>query len=218
MRARWRRASAAGSAPAKVACPVSSSRCTEGPVAAISASISALALDHRAHVMVVDEPHAFGERAVADLGHALPELRPVGGGEHGPLGQRLAAVAMDRIRGFGEHQHVAAERLEQVEMRPQMLHLVGGVAAQQLGRIPAGHEATARTCRARPRAPSARAETCGRAPCPRSRPPSLRRGRFRAASRRRARACRRSTSRSGWRRCVPPCLSLPAAASSARVS
>ena len=90
--------------------------------------------------MVVDEPHAFGERAVADLGHALPELRPVGGGEHRPVGERLAAVAMDRVRGFGEHQHVAAERLEQVEMRPQVLHLFGGVAAQQLGRIPAGYE------------------------------------------------------------------------------
>src|SRR5947207_12393688 len=67
------------------------------------------ALHHRAHVVVINEAYAFLERAVGDRGHARAKFRPLRRCKYRALAERLAAVAVDRVRSFGEHQHVAAE-------------------------------------------------------------------------------------------------------------
>ena len=103
--------------------------------------MSASALHHRAHVVVIDEPHALGERGRRHLGHPVAELLPTALGHHRPLRQRPGDIAMDGVGGFGEHQHRAAQRLQQVEMRAQRRQFGGGVAPEQLAGIPARHEA-----------------------------------------------------------------------------
>jgi hypothetical protein len=47
---------------------------------------------------------------------------------------------VDGVRGFGEDEHRAAERLEEVEVRAKGRQLLLRRAAQQLGRVPAGDE------------------------------------------------------------------------------
>ena len=162
-----------------------------------------------AHVMVVDEADAFGERALGDLRHALPELRPVVAQQAPAARQRLAC---------GRHGSRSRSRRTPARCEPiafsrsrcgrRCLHLGSGVAPQQLGRIPAGDAGQAERLQrrlqrrrlARKLVAELHALEAGLAWPPR--------GRSRAASRRRARAGRRSTSRSDWRRCVPPLPSV----------
>ena len=112
--------------------------------------------------------------------------------------ERHRAVAMHRVARLGEDQHRAAHRAQQVEMRPHRRHLV--LAASVRARRPntSRRRDRARAAAARRAARRPRAGICARARCPRTRPPAPPRGRSRAASRRRVRADRRSTRRSGW--------------------
>src|SRR5258708_35831111 len=58
----------------------------------------------------------------------------------GPRHKGSSKDAMERLRGFGEHKNSAAERFQEIQMRPQMFHLFGGIATEQFGRIPARDE------------------------------------------------------------------------------
>ncbi len=107
------------------------------------------ALHHRAHVMVIDEPHAFIERPLADFRHpraeGLPLIRP----QHRPLRQRPFRIAVDGVRRFRKHQHIRSHRLEQIEMLAQVPHLLRCLALQKLRGIPAGNASQVIGCKRR---------------------------------------------------------------------
>ena len=94
-------------------------------------------LHNRAHVVVKAEAHALGERHVGKLGPALADVGPLVVLEHRALRLRLVVV---RVGGLGEDEDIGAERLEEIEMRAQALHLLLRRPAQQFAGIPARDE------------------------------------------------------------------------------
>src|SRR5579862_3779238 len=87
--------------------------------------------------MMVGEAHALGGGYRGYLTQPTAEFAPCAVLERGPFRQGPAAVAMHRAADLGEHQHWAAECLEQLEMRTQVLELGARIPLEQLRRVPA---------------------------------------------------------------------------------
>src|SRR5579862_3950009 len=87
--------------------------------------------------MMVGEAHALGGGYRGYLTQPTAEFAPCAVLERGPFRQGPMAVAMYRAADFGEHQHRAAECLEQLEVRTQVLELGARIPLEQLRRVPA---------------------------------------------------------------------------------
>jgi hypothetical protein len=87
------------------------------PVTAIRRSIFGLALDHRPHVVMVDEPDAARGPMDGQLRQAGAKIAPVAGAEPGPARQRTAPITMDAAGRFGIDQYGATHRDEKGGMR-----------------------------------------------------------------------------------------------------
>ena len=86
------------------------------------------ALHDRTHVVVVREAYAFCGGRAGQVRHAPAEGAPIGGAQPWPLAEWPVAVAVYRTAGFRKHQHRAADRFQQIEMRTQLRELCGGVS------------------------------------------------------------------------------------------
>ena len=162
-----------------------------------------LALHDGAHVMMVDQPHALGERTLGDLGRCGGRTRPSRRAfSTGRRDSGFDAVAVDGVRGLGEDEHGRSHRLQQIEMRRRRPRSRRRRCASEARPNTSRRRRPCRTAPAPPSGPAGSRGNLWPSSMP-SKPASLapRTGRSRAASRRRAPAGRRWTSRWGWRRC-----------------
>ena len=97
-------------------------------------------LDDRAEVVMIGEFQPLGLDVVGDGGQAGAEGEPVVRLQPRRAGQGHGAVAVHRVRGFGEHEHRRAHGLQQGQMRLQGVDLGLGVLGQQRAGVPAADQ------------------------------------------------------------------------------
>ena len=161
----------------------------------------AFRLDDRSHVVMVAELEALVGEPLGKFGHLRAEAAQSPLPSRGRSRQRPRPVAVDGVRRLGDDDDIGARALGHRDMRLAPPRTPPAPSAAGARSNTSRRRRPGRTRRACLQRRAVGAASCGPSPCRRRRPPSPPRGRSRAACRRRSPGDRRSSSRSGWRRC-----------------
>ena len=101
------------------------------------------ALDHRSHVVVINEGDTLFCGKGGQRLHARAEFRPVLGRKARTVDQRLVVIAMDGVGGLADDDDLRAHGFQQVKRRLHRLLFGFDVVGQKVQRMPAGDEGEA---------------------------------------------------------------------------